>query len=157
MWAIQRSLRDRLRRRKSFREDRAQAAFEFLLILPYFVLFVVLLIDFGILMYEYVSVSNASREGARYASDNCGDGSCVASEVQTRVAQRSGGIVSSADAGTEVTVSWPSGVSRGSPVSVKVDHPYDFLFFPATIHVVSCSTMRLEQQDTSATTGGSLC
>ncbi len=150
-----RARRSPRRRGRDLHEDRGQAAFEFLLILPFFILFVVLLIDFGILMYEYVSVSNAAREGARYASVNCGDGGCLATDVQDRTVDRSGGILTDT---SEVAVGWPSGVDRGSPVAVKVTHPYTFLFFPmVTFDVVSCADMRLEQQDSSATAGGSGC
>ena len=156
-------VRHRLRGRGTrLRDDRAQAAFEFILILPFFILFIVLLIDLGILMYEYVSVANAAREGARYASVNCPADpvyptsvSCSVEKVQYRTKDRSGGILTDA---TEVTVSWPNGVSRGSNVAVKVTHPYAFLFFPlVTIDVVSCADMRLEQQDSSAPSGGSGC
>lgn len=142
------------RTRDDAADDRGQAAFEFVLVLPFFILFVVLVIDFGILMYEYVSVSSAAREGARYGSVNCGDGSCTAAEVKTRTLARSGGILANA---SEVTVSWPNGVNRGSNVAVRVVHPYDFLFFPVTINVVSCADMRLEQQDSTAPSGGSGC
>lgn len=135
-------------------DDRAQAVFEFVLILPFFVLFLVLVIDVGVLLYEQVSVSSAAREGARYASVNCGDGSCTATEVKTRTLERSGGILTDA---SEVTVSWPNGVDRGANVAVRVVHPYDFLFFPATINVVSCADMRLEQQDSTAPSGGTGC
>src|SRR6266581_5788486 len=99
------------RQGNDLRKDRAQAAFEFILILPFFVLFVVMLIDFGILMYEYVSVANAAREGARYASVNCGGTGCTTTSVKTRTTGRSGGILTNA---SEVTVSWPNGVNRGS-------------------------------------------
>jgi hypothetical protein len=149
------ALRKLLRRLPLFRREEGQAAFEFVLILPFFVLFLLLLVDFGIMMYEYVSVSNAVREGARYGAVNCGDGGCTAGDIATRVADRSGGIgVTSA----EVTVGWPDGSDRGDSVVVKVTHPYQFLFFrPFTINVVSCADMRLEQKDKTAVQSGSGC
>jgi len=134
-----------------FRRENGQATFEFVLILPIFILFLLLLVDFGIMMYEYVSVSNAVREGARYGAVNCGaGGACDAGEVAARVIDRSGGILSDP---TEVTVGWMDNdadgrnYARGDSVVVKVEHDYDFLFFPATIPVVSCADMRLEQTD----------
>lgn len=154
-------------RRRSFwqrcltpwRRDEGQAAFEFILILPFFVLFLLLLIDFGIVMYEYVSISNGARDAARYASANCGDGGCTLDEVRIRAAERSGGILNSADPLdlAKIDVSWPLGTDRGDAVSVAIDHPYEFLFFPATIPVVTCVDMRLERDDSSAVTGGSSC
>jgi hypothetical protein len=145
-----------------FRREGGQATFEFVLILPFFILFLLLLIDFGIMMYEYVSVSNAVREGARYGAVNCGDGGCTANDVAERVVHRSGGILSNTG---EVTVGWVDNdgnvpnSGRGDSVVVKVTHPYHFLFFPAaTINVVSCADMRLEQTDkTQSLPSGSEC
>jgi len=127
------------------RAERGQAAFEFLLILPFFVLFILLLIDFGIVMYGYVSVSNAAREGARFASVNCaaaGGGGCDLIDVQNRVEERSSGFVAAAD----VDVEW-QGDDRGDSVAVTALRVHDFLFVPATIDIASCSAMRLEQDD----------
>ena len=165
-----RALRKLQRFPRLFRRDEGQAAFEFLLILPFFIFFLLLLIDFGIMMYEYVSVSNAVREGARYGAVNCGsEGTCTVELVQDRVLKRSGGILS--DTG-EVTVGWIDNnadgrnYGRGDSVVVKVDHDYDFLFFPndilgigeIKIPVVSCADMRLEQTDkTSGLPSGGEC
>ena len=156
------AIRRRLRFLPLFRREEGQATFEFVLILPFFVFFLLLLIDFGIMMYEYVSVANAVREGARYGAVNCGDGACTADEVKTRVIERSGGILS---AGDTFTLRWvdnsvpPDGKNygRGDSVVVRVEHKYKFLFFPATIPVVSCADMRLEQKDKTAVQSGSEC
>jgi hypothetical protein len=141
--------------RQAIGNSRAQAAFEFMLVLPIFIPVVLLTVDFGAMMYEYVSVSNASREGARYAAVNCETGTCTVADVQQRTADRSGGIVSDA---AEVTVGWrdvnghsvDGSTGKGDSVVVKVDHPYDFLFFPFTINVSSCADYRLEQQDSGS-------
>ena len=141
-----------------FRRENGQATFEFVLILPIFILFLLLLVDFGIMMYEYVSVSNAVREGARYGAVNCGDGACTVDAapdgsegVRDRVLDRSGGILGEGNR-DEVTVVWPDGSDRGDSIVVSVDHDYTFLFFPwATIPVVSCADMRLEQSDDTET------
>ena len=150
------ALTPRRRRRRAFRREEGQAAFEFVLMLPLFILFLLLLVDFGILMYEYVSVSNAAREGARYGAVNC-SADCTIELVQTRTVERSGGVLNIADMATEVTVSWPDGTARGQAVAVRVEHDYDLLFFPFTIPVVSCAEMRLEQADFLAPTGGTGC
>jgi Flp pilus assembly protein TadG len=136
------------------RED-GQAGFEFLLILPAFFLFFLLLIDFGVTMYDYVSVANAVREGSRLGAVNCGDGSCTSSEIKTRVLDRSGGVLSAAG---DVSVSWPTGGARGSSVAVKVTHNHTFIFFPYTWTITACSDMRLEQTDSGvAAASGSGC
>jgi Flp pilus assembly protein TadG len=143
------------------RED-GQAAWEFLLVLPVFVLWMLLVVDFGILMYEYVSVSNGVREGARHAAVNCGDGDCTAQEVLTRAAERAGGILDPANCDGEVFVQWVNNAGtltsgnkdKGDSVVVRVDHDYDFLFFPATISVVSRADMRLERADLGSVPAG---
>lgn len=149
------------RRHRLFRRQEGQAALEFILILPVFVIFFLLLVDLGMLMYNYVSVSNAVREGSRFGSVNCGTGSCTESEVQNRTIDRSGGILSDPN---EVTVAWldnnGDGINfgKGDSVAVAVNHPYNFLFFPASMGVFSCSDMRLEQNDrTDTVPSGSGC
>ena len=125
-----------------------------MLIVPFFIMLVLLAVDLGAMMYEYVSISNAVSEGARYAAVNCDTGTCTAAEVQQRTVDRSGGILSSSDT-SEVTVGWrdvngnttDGSTGKGDSVVVKVNHPYNFLFFPVTISVKSCADYRLEQQD----------
>lgn len=145
------------RRRPSLlRRTEGQAAFEFILILPFFILFLLLLVDLGILMYEYVTISGATRDTARFGSVNCDTPgpNCTAAMLQSRLISRSSGIVSDT---SEVTVGWfdrggasSANKERGDSVVVKVNHPYNFLFFPFTINVVSCADMRLERTETTA-------
>ena len=135
------------------RED-GQAAFEFLLMLPLFFTFFLMVLDFGVTMYGYVSVANAAREGARYGAVNCGSVACTAGLIQTRTVDRSGGFLAD---NADVTVSWPSGGSRGSPVVVNVSHDHDLLFFPFTWTIDSCAEMRIEQAEAGITAGGSGC
>jgi hypothetical protein len=141
---------------RKLRRNDGQAALELVLVLPIFFLFVLLLVDLGVMMYEYVSVSNAVREGARYAAVNCGDGDCSAGgdDPVDRTVERSSGFLIAG----EVKVSWPDGIIRGAPAEVCARHTYDFLFFPAlSIDVRSSSEMRLEQKDKgSGTTIGTV-
>jgi len=143
--------------RRGHRREEGQAAFEFLLMLPFFILFLLMAIDFGVLMYQYVSVSNAVREGARYGSVNCGGVGCTEQDVIDRVLERSSGILSDS---ADVTVSWVDGddiftgdsnSDRGDSVVVEVHHSHDLIFFPSfNFDVRSCADMRLEQQDSTA-------
>ncbi len=138
------------------RKDEGQAAFEFLLTLPIFFMFFLLLIDFGITMYGYVSIANATREGARWGAVDCG-GSCSAALIQDRVVNRSGGFLTSTG---DVSVSWPTGGDRGSSVVVRVSHNHSSIFFAflPVWTIESCADMRLEQQDPGVTTpSGSGC
>ncbi len=146
---------------RRLRRENAQAAFEFLLVLPLFILFLLLLIDFGVMMYEFVSVSNAAREAARYGAVNCGTGSCTTTLVEQRALDHSGGILSNL---SDVTVGWVDrngdlvNDGRGDSVVVQINHQYTFLFFPASINVTSCTDMRLEQKDgTASLPSGSSC
>ena len=142
------------RLRHPLRRDDGQAAFEFLLVLPLFFLFFLLLIDFGITMYGYVSIANSTREGARYGSVNCGEFDCTAGIIQARVVERSGGFLSDT---ADVTVVWPDGGARGNSVVVRVEYDHDFLFFPHTWTISSCADMRLEQAESGVTASGSEC
>jgi hypothetical protein len=138
------------------RHERGQAAFEFLLMLPLLVGILLFVVDIGMAMYEYVSISNAVREGARYAAVNCGTaGACTVPAVQGRAAARAGGLTIPT---SEITATW-SGHNRGDSVAVSINHPYAFLFFPGvSMNVSACSEMRLEQQDgTASLSGGGAC
>ena len=145
------------RARRLFRREEGQSALEFVLVLPVFILAFLLLVDLGMLMYQYVSLANAVREGARFGAINCGDGSCTGEEVKSRLIARSGGIlVESAEHQGEIKVDWMDNdfndthSSRGDSVVVRVNHPYDFLFFPGSVPVGSCADMSLEQSDQTA-------
>jgi Flp pilus assembly protein TadG len=137
--------------RRLHRDERGQAALEFLLIFPIFVLFLLLLVDLGLMMYGQISTANAVREGARYASVNCSDGNCTAGTIATtpaeRAADRSSGFLDAAD----IDVEW-TGVNRGDSVVVRADRTHQYLFFPYSIQLQSCAQMRLEQRDNGTIT-----
>jgi len=129
------------------RDESGQSAQEFHLVLPIFVAAFPMVIDLGMLMYQFVSVSNAVREGTRYGSINCGDGECDLNDVKDRTINHSSGIISSHG---EVDAYWMdnngdgSHYNRGDSVVVTVEKDYDFLFFPGSIPVTSCAAMSLE-------------
>lgn len=137
--------------------EEGQAAIEFFLILPLFIVFFLWVVDLTVLGYQYVSVVNAVREGARWGAVNCGDGSCTVDDVRTRVLTRARNITL---APADVTVVWidrngnASNSDKGDSIAVKVNHPYSFVVFPwwtGSINVFSCADMRLERND--VTTG----
>jgi Flp pilus assembly protein TadG len=147
---------------RRLRREEGQAAVEFLLVLPFLFAFFLLLIDLGLLTYDYVAVSNGVREGARYGAVNCASNAgCTANAIAERVADRSGGILNDA---SEVTVGWidlngdGNRAGRGDTVVVRANHSYNFLFFPASISVVACADMRLEEDDQgTGHTAGTAC
>ncbi len=58
--------------RRGIKDEKGQAAIELLLVFPVFIVVVLLAVDFGLWMYQTVSVASAVRDGARYAAVNCG-------------------------------------------------------------------------------------
>lgn len=138
------------------KREEGQAGFEFLLMLPVVFIFFLMVIDFGVSMYKFVSVTNAVREGARWAAVNCGTGTCDPGDVQERVVDRSGNAISEE---SDVTVGWlnrggsSSNSDRGDSVIVKITHQHSFIFIPAPPWTItSCADMRLEQKDGTTTT-----
>lgn len=135
--------------------DKGQATFEFLLVIPSFVLFILLMLDLGIWTFQFISVSNAVREGARFGAVNCGTGTCTTTAVRDRVVLRSSKVLSNSDT---FDIGWidrssPANASRkdrGDSIKVKATHQYSFLFFPVSVNVTSCADMRLEQTDGGA-------
>ena len=70
--------------------EAGQDLVEYALVLPLFLLLIFSIIEFGILFFQYSTVSNAAREGARaaavVATEGCDD-ACVSNRVRT-AAQR---------------------------------------------------------------------
>jgi hypothetical protein len=139
--------------RKFGLDERAQAAMEFLLVFPIFFLFLGLVIDFGVVMYQYVSISNAAREGARYAAVNCTNGTCSALSVCDWTIGKASGVVN--DSHGDVKVKWQDRSSpadnnhgKGDSAIVNIAHSYSFIFVPGLSWTVASSAdMRLEQND----------
>ncbi len=110
-----------------------QSAIELAMALPLLVMVTMLGVDFGVMGWSYIAITNAVREGARYAAANC-DGNCTAAvDIPGRVAARSAGMVTS----TDVDVWWcqASGPSRLTPkrgdwVVVQATADYDMRFVP---------------------------
>ena len=143
------------RRLSPFHREEGQVALEFVLVLPLFFMFFLVLVDFGLLMYQQVSVSNAVREGTRFGAVNCGVDPCLAQLVRDRTIARSGGVLDPATDQGEVEVGWYDNdadgrnYGQGDSVIVRVTHPYNFAFVPGgfSMNVASCADMRLEQSD----------
>jgi hypothetical protein len=139
--------------------EQGQATLEFVLLLPLFIGFLFLTIDFGLVMYHWVSAANAAREGARYGAVGCGapggaPGNCTEAAIKDWASIRSGGVLPP----DSISVRWKdhgaplNGVidDKGDSVIVRVNHSYQFTFAPLTFPVVSCADMRLERVDSHA-------
>jgi Flp pilus assembly protein TadG len=148
------------------KREAAQSLVEFSMMLPIFLILLFGVFDFGMGLRAYISVAQATREGARFASignpagtfTSGGTGDCNGSTNTTtvgKVCSTMGGLnlanVSS------VSVTYPTGNSPGRSVRVSAQYDYHYItplrrlvtFFSAgalgsTITVSSTTDMRLE-------------
>ena len=109
---------------------------EFAIILPVFLLFLLMAIDFGRLFFTYVQVSNAAREAANYGAVQPTDTSGMrARAVQEKNSQTQGegalepiGTVCKNPAGTVITcASAAGGTGAGNILTVTVTQRFSFL------------------------------
>jgi hypothetical protein len=107
------------KQRKNGRE-KGQAILEFALILPLFLILIMGVVDFGLALKSYITVTNASREGARYAVI-CPSNDTV---IKTRVADYSDGLLTA----DNVSLSWEGGTRCTSEKYVEVTTTYDHYF-----------------------------
>jgi Flp pilus assembly protein TadG len=108
------------------RGERGANLVEFAVVAPLLVLLLLGIADIGRAFYSYITITNAAREGVRFASrfpDNLTDiqAAAVRETTGTPVA------LSSAD----VTVPFGFNGTRGNPITVRVQHRYAMLFLSA--------------------------
>ncbi len=98
---------------------------EFVLALPPLLLVLLAILQFGMVMNDYVEVSDAARAGARKASVSRKDPAPVAAAEQA--ARDSTAQLDPDDVDVQVS---PGGAWRkGDPVKVRVDYPYTINVF----------------------------
>lgn len=109
-------------RRRALRDERGAALVEFAVTSLLFFTIAMGTLEFGRMIMDYSIVSNAAREGVRYAAvrGNASGHVATATEVQNYVAGRSVGLLSASN----VAVTWPTNKNQGSLVQVQVT--YDF-------------------------------
>ena len=138
------------------------SAVEFAIVLPLFVVLIFGIIEFGVIMYNKAIITNASREGARFAIlfD-----SVVHTDlhIENRVKEHlnfdpndnSSILINLGGASAPPSILvLPTPVSkrlRRSPISVTVTYPYDFMVvpnflpgLPQTLTLSGITTMRME-------------
>jgi Flp pilus assembly protein TadG len=126
------------------KNNRGQAIVEFALVFPWLILMLVGVIEFGLILNQYMVMSEAAREGARSAALGA-DNATVTAAVQAAVSSQS--IDKS-----RITVSInPSGARvRGNAVTVTAAYPVKTItqmmsvFFTGTPTVEGSATMRVE-------------
>jgi Flp pilus assembly protein TadG len=101
---------------------RGQTLVEFAIILPLLLLIIFGVIDLGRAFYTSVVLSNAAREGARFAALNYGDAAVSPIEDAIRIAA-----LAEADGSgiSGITISLPSGIqSQGLSFVVRAEHNF---------------------------------
>ncbi|HSF04031.1 MAG TPA: TadE/TadG family type IV pilus assembly protein [Solirubrobacterales bacterium] len=135
------------------RRRRGMAMVEFVLILPALLVILFGILEFGVLFFQWQTLSNAAREGAREAIVFRKD--CDAGTVQTLIEQT---VIDYADAANitvaaaDISITGPC-TGGGQPLRVQVTHDYTFHVLPGflasftpTIPLVGTSEMRNEGQ-----------
>ncbi len=143
--------------------QRGQSAVEFMLVLPFVLLVIMALAEFGAAFYAHITVNNATSEAARWAAvANLPSDVCATNSIQWRAREMSSGFLSCAN-GTAFAITYEDAASghpgRGTSVTVRVSRPWtpitplpglvNFVSggaFPATWNMTACSDARLEQR-----------
>lgn len=98
--------------------EKGQALVEFVFVLPLFLVLVLAVVDFGMGLHTWISVTNGAREGARLGSVQA-----TAGEIETKVRE----VTNTLDqAKLTVTTTNAQGDS-GEAVTVEVDYQYDLI------------------------------
>ena len=137
------------------RSERGQGILEFVLVMPLLLLFIFVIVDFGIGINRRVIVTNAAREAARYGAT----GQTIAA-IKQRAVDQSKGLFATSDVDVTFydTDSNP-GLNPGDSVAVHITYSYKFLepfkafdaLFPTSLEMNACTDMRMEQVPTGAT------
>lgn len=150
------------------RGERGQAIIEFAMLAPLIILFMLMIVDFGIGLNHRVVVTNAVREGARHGAT----GASVA-EIRARTIEHAEGLITD-PADVEVQFFDTNGDGEllpGDAVAVRAQYSYQIVTgLPAIVSALggsmdtsfemnACTDMRLEQVSVGATIapGGSPC
>jgi len=121
-----------MKRFKRLKSIRGQSLVEFALVLPILVILIFGIIDFGMGLRSYISLTNATREGARFAAVGNVPGSypgdCTGTVNKTVV-----GRVCTAIEGLDlaevdiVSVEYPNGQAPGNSVIVSAQYTYNYI------------------------------
>jgi Flp pilus assembly protein TadG len=148
----QQSRHGRRRRRRSLSDESGVAILEFAMVLPFLMLIVVVILDFGRALNYWVDTTHLASEGARLASvDRIPEGTSLQAYIRDRADTqelRDGGSNSIADP-LEVCVANPLGEKVGDPVEVEVRTTYHWIpllgIDTATTTITGTATMRRER------------
>ena len=143
-----------------FGDDRGQSLVELSFLIPVLLILVFGIVDFGLGMRSYISLSNGVREGARFAAigNPAGESSDCDGATDTSVHGKICTAVSGLDLDElSAEVSYPEGFGSGNEVIVSADYSHQFVTplgdfigffsggaFPDSINLHSSSNMRVE-------------
>lgn len=128
---------------------KGQAMVEFALVLPFLLLLIMAIIQFGLVLSGYVTVSNAAREGARVGIIEKSN-----SAINAKVIEAFDG--SATLSSPSIVITFPEGgsYSNGKPISVKVNASVSIIVpfleevFPGgSINIERTAVMRVEGYD----------
>lgn len=122
--------RGRLRRLR--RGGRGQSLVEFSLLLPVMLIIIFGIIDFGMGLRSYISLTNATREGARFAAVGNPAGSfpsqCNGTTTTTVIGRTCVAVEGLNRSNiTSLTVTYPNGQGPGNSVVVSADYTYEYI------------------------------
>jgi Flp pilus assembly protein TadG len=141
------------------RDERGQAVIEFALVLPILAALVVVLLQFGRVIYMWISLTHLANEGARYATVNgfpggaTSPGNFLCPKLATDGASTGKTVIA-----TFIENNNTAGTTAGDGVSVQVKENYKLIpyWHVATIPLTVTASMRLEQTPSFAA-GTSTC
>jgi Flp pilus assembly protein TadG len=100
------------------KKERGQSMVEFVLVVPIFLVLVFGIVDFGMGIHAWLTITSASREGARIGSV-----SASAAEIEAKVRSNT----TSLDQSQLTVVTTNAQGTSGDSVVVDVDYHYDFI------------------------------
>lgn len=134
------------RRSSLKRNEKGQSLVEFALVLPLLLFLIMGIIQFGLVLSGYVTVSNAAREGARVGIIEKNDTSIIA-----KVTEAFDVSATLTNPSIEITFPEGGGYTNGNPLSVKVKGDVaiivpllDTVFAGNSIEVSRTSVMMIE-------------
>jgi Flp pilus assembly protein TadG len=126
---------------RTLRPNDGQTMVEFVIVLPFLLLLMLGIGQFGVAFHNFLAITDATRVGVRAAAVKRTSGPCTAARtaIQNTVSATQWATVS-----TRITCS--AGANTGDPVTVTVSYPYDIGLpgFSAGGDLTANATERLE-------------
>ena len=112
--------------------QKGASAVEFAIILPLLVMFILAIIEFGLLFYDKAVVTNATREAARAGIVFQPDPRVDTTEIESVVLNYCNNKLITFGSSTGPSVTVPSGpcAASGDELAVNVTYQYEFLVLP---------------------------